>query len=157
MHDDWAELASASPDKVAALWSGRPFSLLLATGLVFDVIELSATLGRRTATELRNVGLPAPIAATPDGRWLFPVLTGEPLHTELVDHQEVVLHGRGSWIPLPPSPFVHGVVHWRVKPDVSGWHVPRSFEVQQAVLHALSSVRPTKASTAVLAGTTRSD
>lgn len=157
MHDEWIELASASPEKVAALWSGRPFSLLLATGLVFDVIELSATLGRRTAAELRTIGLPAPIAATPTGRWLFPVITGEPLCAELAGHPEVVLHGRGSWIPLPPSPFVHGVVHWRVKPEVSGWHVPRSSDVQQAVLDALYAMRPTQASTAVLAGTTRSE
>lgn len=157
IHENWLELASASPDDVAALWPGQPFSLLLATGLVYDVLDLSAELGRRTAAELRNIGLPAPIAATPTGRWLFPVVTGEPLCADLANHPEVVLHGRGSWVPLPPSPFVHGVVHWRVKPDVSGWHVPRSTDVQQAVLDALYMVRPTLAGTAVLAATTRSD
>lgn len=156
LHDDWMEQATAGPDQVAALWSGCPFSLLLATGLVFDVLETSAELGRRTAAELRNIGLPAPIAATPAGRWLFPVVTGEPLCAVLADHPEVVLHGRGSWIPLPPSPYVHGVVHWRVKPEVSGWHVPRSSDVQQAVLDALYNVRPTQAG-AVLATSTRSD
>lgn len=157
IHDNWLELAGAGADRTASLWSGRPFSLLLATGLVYDVLDLSAELGRRTAAELRNIGLPAPIAATPTGRWLFPVVTGEPLCADLATHPEVVLHGRGSWVPLPPSPFVHGVVHWRVKPEVSGWHVPRSSDVQQAVLDALYAVRPTAAGTAVLAGTTRSD
>lgn len=157
LHDDWIELASAGPEKVAALWSGRPFSLLLATGLVLDVLDLSADLGRRTAAELRHIGLPAPIAATPNGRWFFPVVAGEPLCAVLADHPEVVLRGRGSWIPLPPSPFVHGVVHWRVKPDVSGWHVPRSSDVQQAILDALYTERLTEASAAVLATTTRSD
>lgn len=157
IHDNWAELASASPDSVAALWCGRPFSLMLATGLVYDVLDMSAELGRRTAAELRTIGLPAPIAATPTGRWLFPVVTGEPLCADLASHPEVVLHGRGSWVPLPPSPFVHGVVHWRVKPEVSGWHVPRSTDVQQAVLDALYLVRPTLAGTAVLAASTRSN
>jgi hypothetical protein len=156
LHEDWIEQATAGPDRVAALWSGLPFSLLLATGLVYDVIDMSAALGRRTAAELRNVGLPAPIAATPDGRWLFPVVAGEPLCADIAGHPEVVLHGLGSWIPLPPSPFVHGVVHWRVKPDVSGWHVPRSSDVQQAVLDALYTPRLSGAGTAVLAATTRS-
>ena len=155
LHDDWIEQATAGPDRVAALWSGLPFSLLLATGLVYDVIDMSAALGRRTAAELRNVGLPAPIAATPDGRWLFPVVAGEPLCADLAGHPEVELQGLGSWIPLPPSPFVHGVVHWRVKPDVSGWHVPRSSDVQQAVLDALYTPRLSGAGTA-LAATTRS-
>jgi hypothetical protein len=157
LHDDWLKLASAGADKVAALWSGQPFSLLLATGLVYDVLDLSAALGRLTAAELRNVGLPAPIAATPTGRWLFPVIAGEPLCADLADHPEVALHGLGSWVPLPPSPYVHGVVHWRVKPDVSGWHVPGSTEVQQAILNALLNMRRTGASTAMLATTTRSD
>jgi Bifunctional DNA primase/polymerase, N-terminal len=157
LHDDWFELASTGPESVGNLWCGRPFSLLLATGLVLDVLDLSAELGRRTAAELRHVGLPAPIAATPTGRWLFPVVTGEPLCAVLADHPEVVLHGRGSWVPLPPTPFVHGVVHWRVKPDVSGWHVPRSSDVQQAILDALYTERLTEAGAALLATTTRSD
>jgi hypothetical protein len=157
VHDNWMELAGGAPEQVAALWSGRPFSLLLATGTVLDVIDMSAALGRRTAAELRNISLPAPIAATPAGRWLFPVIAGEPLCADLANHPEVVLHARGSWVPLPPSPFVHGVVHWRVKPDVSGWHVPRSSDVQQAVLDALYNGQPTKAGTAVFATTTRSD
>lgn len=157
LHDDWLELASAGPERVATLWSGRPFSLLLATGLVLDVLDLPTELGRRTAVELRTIGFPAPIAATPTGRWLFPVVTGEPLCAELAGHPEVVLHGRGSWIPLPPSPYVHGVVHWRVKPAVSGWTVPRSSDVQQAVVDALHAGRSTEAGTSMLATTTRSE
>lgn len=155
VHDDWFELASSDEATVASLWTGRPYSLLLATGLGYDVLDLSARLGRRTATELRAIGLLAPIAATPAGRWLFPVLGGDPLVAQLIGHSEVVLHGRGSWVPLPPSPFVHGVVHWRVKPDVAGWHVPRSSDVQRAIVDALHSERPTEAGTAVLAASTR--
>lgn len=155
LHDDWLEIAGSDPKTVASLWTGSPYSLLLATGFALDVLDVSAELGRRTATELRSIGLVAPIAATPTGRWLFPVVTGDQLCAELDRHQEVVLHGRGSWVPLPPSPFVHGVVHWRVKPEVSGWHVPRSSDVQQAVVDALHNERPTPAGTAVLATTTR--
>jgi len=156
LHDDWLELAGNDPKKVASLWTGRPYSLLLATGFTLDALDVPAELGRRIATELRAIGLVAPIAATPAGRWLFPVMTGGPLGSELNGHPEVVLHGRGSWVPLPPSPFVHGVVHWRVKPEVAGWHVPRSSDVQQAVVDALYNERPTEAGTAVLATTTRS-
>jgi hypothetical protein len=156
LHDDWLELVGTAPKEVASLWTGRPYSLLLATGFMLDVLDVPADLGRRTATELRAIGLVAPIAATPTGRWLFPVVSGDPLCAELNDHSEVVLHGRGSWVPLPPSPFVHGVVHWRVKPDVAGWDVPRSSDVQQAVVDALHNKRPTEAGTAVLATSTRS-
>src|SRR5215207_2051946 len=32
LHDNWIELAGSAPEKVASLWDGHPFSLLLATG-----------------------------------------------------------------------------------------------------------------------------
>lgn len=157
LHDDWLDLAGSKPDRVASLWSGRPFSLLLATGFDIDVLEIPAELGRRTAVELRTIGVPAPIVATPAGRWLFPVVSGEGLCAGLAGRSEVVLHGRGSWIPLPPSPFVHGVVHWRVKPAVCGWTVPRSHDVQRAMVDALHNERPTTAGIPMLATTTRSE
>jgi hypothetical protein len=71
----------------------------------------------------------------------LPVLGGA-LHRELDDHPDVVLHAQGDWVPLPPSPCLPGVVHWRVKPAMCGWELPRLAEVTDAVLAALDQVQP---------------
>lgn len=131
--DDWATLATDDMDRVGAMWAGHHYTILLATGRGVDVLEVPAELGRRAATELRAIGLPVPIAATPAGRWLFPVRSGEVLHARLAGDHDVVVHAQGSWVPLPPSPFLHGVVHWRVTPHVTGWALPRSCDVQHAL------------------------
>lgn len=146
VHPDWAELAGCGPERVAELWAGHPFSVLLATGMGVDALDLPAELGRATAIGLRVAGVPVPIAATPSGRWLLPVLGGAAMHREFDAHPEVVLHAEGGWVPLPPSPCLPGVVHWRVKPAVCGWELPRLDEVTDAVLAALDhGVRPVAA------------
>ena len=142
VHADWARLAGCGPERVAELWSGHPFSVLLATGMGIDALEVPAGLGRATAIGLRVAGIPVPIAATPTGRWLFPVMGAGGLHCELAEHPEVVLHAQGGWVPLPPSPWLPGVVHWRIKPEMCGWKLPRLDEVTDAVLAALDEVHP---------------
>ncbi|MCA1565861.1 MAG: DNA primase [Acidobacteria bacterium] len=136
VHPDFAEKAGQGPDAVARLWAGHPFSVLLATGLGVDALELPTDIGRGTAIGLRVAGLPVPIAATPAGRWIFPVLGGGRLHRDLAEHPDVVLHTRDSWVPLPPSPCLPGMVHWRVKPGVCGWNLPRLPDVTESVLAA---------------------
>lgn len=136
VHQDFAKKAGQGPDAVARLWAGHPFSVLLATGLGVDALEIAADIGRGTAIGLRVAGLPVPIAATPAGRWIFPVVGGGQLHHDLAEHPDVVLHSRDSWVPLPPSPCLPGMVHWRVKPGVCGWHLPRLPDVTDAVLAA---------------------
>lgn len=138
VHNDWADRIGAPADKVGDWWNGGPYSLLAATGTVLDAIEVGADLGRRTTEVLRAKGLPVPIAATPTGRWLFLIKSGQRLHTSLAEYSDVVLHGAGSWIPLPPTAFQHGIVHWRVRPEVCGWNLPDSQVVQRAMVEALS-------------------
>lgn len=142
VHADWAQLAGCGPERVAELWSRHPFSVLLATGMGIDTLDLPAELGRATAIGLRVTGSPVPIAATPTGRWLFPVIGAGALHFELAEHPDVLLHSRGGWVPLPPSPCLPGVVHWRTKPEMCGWQLPRLDEVTDAVRAALDEVRP---------------
>ena len=136
VHADWSERIGASAEQVAAWWSGEPRSLLAATGSVLDAVEVDDELGRRTATVLREHGGPAPIVATPSGRWMFLVQSGHPL-AELAGRSDVTVHAAESWIPLPPSPFGHGIAHWRVKPEVCGWRLPAARIVQDAILRAL--------------------
>jgi hypothetical protein len=139
VQEDWAErVISAKADEVGEWWNGEEaYSLLVATGRTLDAIEVGDDLGRRTAAVLRSTGLPVPIAATPTGRWLFLTAPGEPLHSVLAEREDVVLHGPGSWIPLPPSAFLHGIVHWRVRPEVCAWDLPDSQVVQDAMTRAV--------------------
>jgi hypothetical protein len=137
VHEDWPLRVGATADEVAEWWNGEAFSVLVATGTTLDAIEVGAELGRRTASVLRSAGQPVPIAATPQGRWLFLTGPGQTLSRELSGHDDIVLHGAGSWIPLPPTAFEHGIVHWRVRPEVCGWELPAPHVVQDAMARAL--------------------
>jgi hypothetical protein len=141
VHADWQQRIGADAETVAGWWTGGAYSLLVATGTVLDAIEVGDELGRRAAAVLRSNGLPVPIAATPAGRWLFLTKSGQPLRSELVGSDDVRLHAAGSWIPLPPSAFLHGIVHWRVRPEVCGWELPNSEVVQEALVRAQRPVR----------------
>jgi bifunctional DNA primase/polymerase-like protein len=138
VHADWQQRIGTKPEQVATWWTGRPYSLLLATGVTLDAIEVPGHLGRGAARMLRAVGLPVPIMATPDDRWMFLVNTGQKLARSLVEHGDVVLHQKDSWVPLPPTPAQHGVVHWRVRPEVCGWQMPTSNLVQDALMDAIA-------------------
>ncbi|HEV7906564.1 MAG TPA: bifunctional DNA primase/polymerase [Pseudonocardiaceae bacterium] len=137
VHSDWQDRLGTNPDEVAAWWTGRSYSLLVATGLIADAVEVSADLGRRAAVALRAIGIPVPIVASPSGRWSFLVAAGQPLRPDLAEHEDVRHYGEGQYIPLPPTPFQHGVVHWRVKPQICGWNLPQSDIVQDALVEAV--------------------
>ncbi|MGQ0841583.1 bifunctional DNA primase/polymerase [Actinokineospora sp.] len=138
VHRDWQERIGTKAEQVATWWAGKPYSLLLATGAGYDAIEVDYDLGRRAARVLRSVGMPVPIIATPDSRWFFLTRSGKALSAKLAADPAITFHGEGDWITLPPSPFQHGVVHWRVKPEVCGWHIPQSRTVQDALSDALN-------------------
>ncbi|HEU5474313.1 MAG TPA: bifunctional DNA primase/polymerase [Actinophytocola sp.] len=140
VHDDWQERIGSTPEEVAGWWTGRPYNLLLATGGTLDAVEMGSGLGTGVARVLRSIGLPVPIIGTPNGRWLFLVQASARLADGLAGHADVVVHGAGSWVPLPPSQFPHGVAHWRVRPEVCGWHIPEAHIVQDAVLDAVAGV-----------------
>lgn len=136
-HDNWEQRIGAHPRQIAAWWTGRPYSLLVATGTMVDAIEVDDRLGHRAASLLRMTGHPAPIVAQPDGRWLFLTTSASAIPAELADQPDIRWHGEGSWVPLPPTPFGHGVVHWRVKPEIWGWRLPQASAVHDVLVRAL--------------------
>jgi hypothetical protein len=138
VHENWQQLVGTEAEQVAAWWTGQPYSLLLATGVVLDAIEVSDELGRLAARALRLLGVPVPIVAKPDGKWLFLTTVAGELRADLASSSDITLHGAGSWIPLPPSSFQHGVAHWRVKPEVCGWEFPDAVVVQNVLADALA-------------------
>ncbi|WP_026316473.1 bifunctional DNA primase/polymerase [Actinokineospora enzanensis] len=143
VHSDWQERVGTRAEQVATWWTGRPYSLLLATGAGYDALEVGDDLGRRAARALRSVGMPVPIIATPDSRWFFLTRSGTQLDADLAA-ADITHHADGSWIALPPSPAEHGVVHWRVKPEVCGWQIPTSRIVQDALLDAVHESAATR-------------
>ncbi|GAA3891858.1 bifunctional DNA primase/polymerase [Saccharothrix violaceirubra] len=132
VHDDWQERVGTQADQVAAWWAGHSYSILLATGHGVDAVEVDTDLGRKAAVALRAAGFPVPILATPEGRWTFLVATGSPWPSD----DRVTYHGKGEFIVLPPTPVRHGVVHWRVKPQICGWQLPDATIVRDALHEA---------------------
>jgi hypothetical protein len=128
--DQWEGAASCEPSDVEMWWAREPFSVLLATGLAFDVIEVPARIGLPAA----RAALLGPVAVTPVGRWMFLVQAGDALRPELSAQLDVVMHGRGSWIPAPPTRTPDGRVRWEVPPAATGWRLPDPYAVQRLLL-----------------------
>lgn len=140
VHADWRDRIGADPDQVAAWWTGKPHSLLVATGTIVDAVEVDDELGRKTASLLRSTDRPAPILAMPTGKWIFLTAAGQEIPAGLAARPGVRWHGAGSFVPLPPTPFQHGVVHWRVKPETWGWQLPHAAAVHGILVRAMNSL-----------------
>jgi hypothetical protein len=141
---DWQRYGVSEPERVAAVFAAAPYSLLVATGDALDAIEVADELGRRVAAQLREDGVPVPMVAIPDGRWLLLSEAGSARTgvAEEFARYGVRMHGRGSYIPLPPTPYPRGIVHWRVEPEVAGWKLPPADVVLSAVVRALGDPTP---------------
>lgn len=139
--EGWEAAASRDPRRVTGWWRYAPHSLLLPTGLAFDVLEVTAPLAARAARSPGWCGpVCGPVATIPTGstcRWMFLVRPGQQLLPELAGRLEVVRHGRGSWVPAPPTRLVDGPVRWRMPPSQVGWRLPDGDEVQRLLADAL--------------------
>jgi len=145
--ESWEDEASADPGQVNAWWRRRAYGVLLVTGREFDALEVPAAHGRRVLGAVRLVGGDAhgPVVVTPGGGWLFLVRPGTPLRDELEHRLDVVRHGRGSWIPAPPSRTPEGVVRWAVAPEQVS-RLPAAAIVQTLMVEALGAVTPVRRS-----------
>jgi hypothetical protein len=133
--DRWESVASAEESDVDQWWASAPFSVLLPTGHGFDAIEVSAHLGQAARADL------GPVISTPSGRWMYLVRAGDGLRPELATRLDVVLHGRGSWIPAPPTRTPNGRVRWEVHPATVAWQLPDPYAVQQVLVKHLTPRR----------------
>ena len=132
--EPWESYATREPAVVSRVWRLRPYSVLLATGEAFDVLEVPAHIGASTTR------VPGPLALTPLGRWMFLVRPGDELHPDLAHQYDIVLHGHGSWIPAPPVRTPEGRIRWLVGPHETGWRLPASGAVQRELVAALPRV-----------------
>lgn len=129
---DWEITASDDHKRVATWWGRADHGVLLATGHAFDVLEIAGGAGRQVAREV-----PGPVAVAAPHRWMFFVRTGVALHPDLAGTPSVVLHGRGSWVPAPPTPLAEGPVHWEVPPARCDWQPADPAVVQRAARRVL--------------------
>ncbi|MDV6011364.1 bifunctional DNA primase/polymerase [Haloechinothrix sp. LS1_15] len=136
----WVERHEPHPQRIAGWWATHPYSVLVATGSVVDAVEVDDELGRMAATLLRAAERPAPIMSMPNGKWLYLTEAGRPVPDELAERAGVRWHGEGSFVPVPPTPFEHGVVHWRVKPEIWEWKLPHPAAVHGILVRALRAV-----------------
>lgn len=124
--------------EIAARWSERPHTLLLATGSVVDVLELPA-LATAAVEDARTLGVP--VARLPTGRWLLFAATAEggtdswaPLNAE---RNGPLLHSQRSLVPVPPSRLPQGQVRWRSRPELNLDRLVPMVELVERVLPLL--------------------
>jgi hypothetical protein len=133
----WEFMPKPAASTVATWWRVRPYTVLLATGYAFDVLEVPAGLGRAALLGNGFVAARGPVAVTPGDRWMFFVRPGHGLLPTLAQHQEVVLHGQGSWVPAPPSPQLGGRIRWELTPEEHDWLPAEPYAVQALMLDAI--------------------
>jgi hypothetical protein len=138
------EAATADLGAVASRWGRQPHSVLLPTGHVSDVIEIEASAARRVQSLLAANGGLGPVARLPDDSVLLFTTVADALDPDL----EVELaaagalhHGRGSWVPLPPSQLADGPVRWTPSPGPVRWRLPSLQAVVETLRVALCSSR----------------
>jgi hypothetical protein len=137
----WEDMPRLAVDAVAEWWRVHPYSVLLATGHEFDVLEVPSSLGRAALLGDGYTAARGPVACTPTGRWMFFVRPGHGLLPELGRHPDVVLHGLGSWVPAAPSPQPGGRIRWEISPETHHWRVCDTYAVQRLMLEALDAGR----------------
>jgi hypothetical protein len=145
----WEDSATADPAKVQSWWRHRSYTVLLATGRLFDVLEVPAALGLRVLGTARlhagvlgpqRADVQGPVGVTAAGRWMFLVRPGVPLRSELEHRLDIVRHGTGSWVPAAPSRMPEGLVRWAVPPEQAQWWLPDAEVVQNLLVDALGTL-----------------
>jgi hypothetical protein len=116
-----AQQAVREPQEVIARWGQQPYAVLVPTGESCDVIDVPARFGARLAERLDARSMLGPlIAAGP--RWFFLTAPGG---SAGAPGGEVLVHGLGSWIMLPPSAGPAGQqAAWLARPGRAGWSLP---------------------------------
>jgi hypothetical protein len=132
----WQLQASTNPAQVGKTWQAAPeASVILATGRVFDVLDVPAPVGTAALARMEKAGVrPGPVAISAGNRALFFVLTrGAPADEDewwscrLDCEPEIVAdvaglrwHCRDSYVLAPPSRYGNGLAaRWIRDPAAS--------------------------------------
>jgi hypothetical protein len=125
------------PEAALTRWNQQPYAVLVPTGETCDVVDVPVALGHRLAVRLDNRSALGPVIAA-GSRWFF--LTAPGGRPPALG-SDILVHGRGSWIMLPPSLGPGGErVGWLVRPDRFGWGLPARDEVLRAIVPTARSI-----------------
>lgn len=118
------------PTAVSVRWRRQPYAVLVPSGETCDVVDVPAAAARALALRLDARAELGPVIAA-GSRWFFLTVPGGRLPASGGD---VLVHGQGSWIMLPPSLGPGGEpAGWLVRPGRAGWKLP----TRDAVLREL--------------------
>jgi hypothetical protein len=133
-----------TPRTELSAWADDPATVLLITGHGIDVVELPLGSTPPEAIFSRAV-VPGPVALWASVRprlLLFAATTGGgPLPDRLPPGlpEGALLHGAGSYVPLPPSRVRTGDVVWMRPPQTLDWHLPQLGEVVDLLARRLGT------------------
>lgn len=129
---------------VARRWRSGPYSVLLPTGQISDVVELRASTARRVRALGAGRERLGPVATLPDGRMLLFAAVADASEADLAARLAsagALHHTHGSWVPLPPSQLASGPVGWIRSPCAARWRLPSLHEVSDMLGLAMSSAQ----------------
>jgi Bifunctional DNA primase/polymerase, N-terminal len=129
--------ATSDPAAIWQWWNRTPnATLILPTGLAFDVLDVPERAGWRALDRLERMGTPlGPVAACPTGRVLFfvaPDTTGKLPHLlRRLGWDDIDLdlrcHGKGSYVFAPPSSIGgFGTMQWLRPPTHTNRQCPEA-------------------------------
>lgn len=121
--DIWTMASTTDPTVAQDWWTRRPYSVLLACGIMIDAFEVPQAHSEQAMMRLRERKVSGPVAMTPFGSLLFFARTGV-VDADRVLDPEIRWHSDGAWVPLPPTTRSGALYRWRVAPQDSGWCLP---------------------------------
>jgi hypothetical protein len=139
----WITVNDAATHEIGAVsrqWGQRPHSVLLPTGHTVDALELGAAVASRLQALLAARGKLGPFARFPDGTALLFTTVAEAADAQQAANfatAGALHHGRGSWVPLPPTQLAEGPIRWIRSPGATLWRLPSLRSVTDALRLAL--------------------
>lgn len=149
---DWRKRISGQPSKAHEWWSAHPrASVILPTGRVFDVLDVSEQAGCLALARLErseaNIG---PVAATPTRRMYFFVLPDSrsklaralPALGWSGADLDLICRGAGDYVVAPPSRMgIRGQAQWVRPPADSNRWLPDAEELLAPLTYACGQQR----------------
>lgn len=130
--DIWTMASTTDPTVAQDWWTRRPYSILLACGIMVDAFEVPQDQSEEAMMRLRARKVLGPVTMTPFGSLLIFART-DVVDADQVLGSEIQWHSDGAWVPLPSTTRCGVPYRWRGAPKESGWGLPSATQVHRAL------------------------